>query len=372
MRLEPFEMERLQSTWENRVRYNLSESGVHPMSLGELVEPEVLRDLPLGYPQTNGSVELRERISDLYPGSDAEQIIVTTGTAEANFICILSLIEPGDEAVVMLPNYMQIWGLAGSLGAVVRSFPLRDDRLRWAPDLDQLAQAVNERTRLIAVCNPNNPTGAVLSEDEIREICDLGGRVGAWILADEVYKGAELGDDSSPSFWGRYDRVLVTCGLSKAYGLPGLRIGWVAGPGQKISQLWSYKDYTTVGPGALSERLATVALEPQRRLEILERTRTILKTQFPLLEAWVKGLGEPFHMIPPQAGAIAYLRYDWDINSTRLIDRLREEKSVLLVPGDHFHMDHHVRIGYGGEPETLQKGLALVSELLDTVRSLTP
>jgi aspartate/methionine/tyrosine aminotransferase len=170
MRFELFEMERMQSTYEYQVRYNLSESGVHPMRLSELVTerewPELKEEL-LCYSQTNGTIELREKISDLYPGSDIDNIIVTNGTAEANFISILNLVEPGDEVVVMIPNYMQIWGLTRSLGAEAKRLFLHPER-NWGPDLDELEQLVNEKTRLIAICNPNNPTGAVMNEDDMR------------------------------------------------------------------------------------------------------------------------------------------------------------------------------------------------------------
>ncbi|HZS49650.1 MAG TPA: aminotransferase class I/II-fold pyridoxal phosphate-dependent enzyme [Bryobacterales bacterium] len=164
MRVEPFEMERLQSLWENRVEYNLSESGVHPMSLREVLGDDIsleeFLDQKLGYGQTNGSPQLQESIAELYPSADAENVLVTNGAAEANFLAVCSRIEPGDEIIVMLPNYMQIWGLARALGAQIVPLPLREQH-RWAPDLGQLARAFSRRTRLIAVCNPNNPTGAV-------------------------------------------------------------------------------------------------------------------------------------------------------------------------------------------------------------------
>ena len=368
MRFETFRMERMQSVWENRVRFNLAESGVKPLRLEELLDPAALGDTPLGYPQTSGSEELRELVSDLYPGSDAENVLVTNGTAEANFISVLNLVEPGDDVVVMFPNYMQIWGLARSLKANVKPLPLREEN-NWRPDLDELAGAVSDKTRLIAICNPNNPTGVMARDDDLREICKIAGKVGAWILADEVYTGAELGDEPSATLWGWYDRLLVTCGLSKAYGLPGLRIGWVVGPADHMKELWSYKDYTTIGPGALSEKLARVALEPKKRHQILERTQTILRSQLPLVEQWVEEQRGLFSMVRPQAGAIAYLRYNMDVSSTELITRLREEKSVLVVPGDHFGMDHYVRIGFGYDRENLAKGLELFSELLETIRS---
>ncbi len=361
MKYETFVMERTQSIWEHKVEINLSESGVTPLSLGELLEGRDVLDTRLSYPPTRGTDELRERIADLYAGADSENVVVTTGTAEANYITILALVEPGDEAVVMMPNYMQVWGLARSLGATVKSLDLRED-LAWAPDLDDLRKLVSGKTKLIAVCNPNNPTGAVMSEDTMREIAKIAGGVGAWILADEVYLGAELQGEVSPTFYGWYDRLVVNSGLSKAYGLPGLRIGWMVSDRDMAAKLWSYKDYTTISATTLSDRLAAIALEPARRHQILERTRRILNEQLPILSAFVARHSGHLSWVPPKAGAIAFLHYDWPINSTRLFERIRDEKSVLIVPGDHFERDSYLRIGYGYDPKKLEVGLARVSE----------
>ncbi|HSF14340.1 MAG TPA: aminotransferase class I/II-fold pyridoxal phosphate-dependent enzyme [Vicinamibacteria bacterium] len=363
MKLETFVMERTQSVWENRVEVNLAESGVEPMTLGELVDGANLSDTRLSYPQTNGTEELRDRIADLYPGADADNVVAANGTAEANYVAVTHLVEPGDEVVVMMPNYMQIWGLARSLGARVHKLPLHEEA-SWGPDLDELRRVVNDKTRLIAVCNPNNPTGAVLSEDAMREIAKIAGSVGAYILADEVYQGAELDGELSPTFYGWYDRLIVTSGLSKAYGLPGLRMGWMVADEGTSAKLWSYKDYTTIAPGALSDRLATIALEPGTRQRILERTRGILNRQLPLIDELVERHEGRLSLVPPKAGAIAFVRYDWEINSTVLMERVREEKSLLIVPGDHFDIDSYIRIGYGYDEAKLADGLARLSDFL--------
>ena len=363
MKLETFEMERMQSTWENRVRYNLSESGVHPLRVEDLVDDSIGSAL-LGYPQTNGTRELRELIASLYPGCGPEHVLVTNGAAEANFVCTWNLVGPGDEVVFMVPNYMQIGGFARSLGAEVKPLWLEMSGGRWAPDLDSLERAVSSRTRLIALCNPNNPTGSTLTAEERNTICVIAERAGAWILADEIYQGAELDGRTTPSLWGSYERLVVTCGLSKAYGLPGLRIGWVVSQPEPIADLWRYKDYTTIGPGALSDLLARAALDPNRRPRILERTRRILRDQLPIVEAWARSEGDLFTMVSPRAGAIAYLRYHRDVDSLDLFTRLRDEKSVLVVPGAHFGMEHFLRIGFGGERSHLETGLSLISEVL--------
>lgn len=366
MKFEPFVMERTQSIWEHQVEINLAESGVEPLVLGELLDGGSADNTRLGYPQTNGTEELRDAISELYPGTDADNIVVTNGTAEANYISVITTLEPGDEAIVMLPNYMQVWGLARNLGAKVIPLPLHEEQ-GWAVDPDELKKLVTDKTKLIALCNPNNPTGAVMSDNTMRELAKIAGRIGAWILADEVYLGAELHGDNSSTYWGWYDRLVVTAGLSKAYALPGLRIGWAVSDRETIEQLWSRKDYTSIAVGALSDRLARLALEPARRTKILERTRKILNDQLPLVTSFVERHGNRISWVPPQAGAIAYVRYAWDINSTELMVKLRDEKGVFVVPGDHFDMDHYLRIGYGYDKEELEKGLARCSEFLETL-----
>ena len=368
MLIEPFRMERMQSEWENRVAHNLSESGVHPMTVGELLDPAEVQALAgerLLYVQSNGSDALRSAIAAQYPGAGPENVVVTNGTAEANYISAWRLVEPGDEVVMVLPNYMQTWGVVRSWGATIVPCPLREE-LSWGLDLDDLRRAVSPRTKLIIVCNPNNPTGSILSPDAMQEMAAIAARAEAWILADEVYRGAERGEQESPSFWGLHDRLLVTCGMSKAYGLPGLRIGWVVGPKDLIAQLWGRKDYLTISPGALSDVLARKALSPDVRPRILERTRAILRRNYPVVETWARAR-RGVRLVPPRAGAIAYLSYPWRVNSTALVERLRDQHGVLIVPGDHFGMDGYLRIGFGNEPEDLQAGLDRMSGPLDAL-----
>jgi aspartate/methionine/tyrosine aminotransferase len=364
----PFALERMMSKWENLVEYNLSESGVHPLTVRELVgDPglaEELLNTELNYPQTNGIVELREHIAALYPGATPDNVLVTVGCAEANFITVQAILGPGDELVVMLPNYMQIWGIGHNYGFRVKPFHLQAER-GWAPDLDELNEAVSAKTRLIAVCNPNNPTGHILAQEDMDGIVAAAERVGAWLLADEVYSGAErLTDTQTPSFWGRYDRVLAMGSMSKAYGLPGLRIGWVVGPADTVDDIWARHEYTTISTTVLANKLAALALSPEVRPRLIQRTRDYLRRGFPILDGWLESHEGTFTVVPPQAAAIAFARYHLDVNSTEFIDRLMREKSVLIVPGDHFGMDHYLRISFGLPPDYLRAGLDRIHELI--------
>lgn len=367
MKIERFEMERFQSTWENSVGYNLSESGIHPITLAGLVDhtwvQEVLAHEPIGYGFTNGSPQLRAEIAGLYHAAGAEHVLVTCGTAEANFLITWALLEPGDDVVVMLPNYMQIPLLVRGWGAELTPWWLRESA-RWAPDLDELERLVTSKTKAIFVCNPNNPTGAVLSVEAMNAVCAAADRAGAWVVADEVYRGAERDGHLTASFWGRYPRVIVTGGLSKAYGLPGLRIGWVVAPHEITDRLWSYHDFTTIAPSVLSGHLAVMALTPRTRQRLMARTRSILSENYEVVSHWIAELEGRVSCIPPQAGAIAFLRYQAQVKSTDLVTRLRKEHSVLVVPGDHFQMDGHLRIGFGVEKRMLDEGLRRTGDLL--------
>ncbi|NOZ60989.1 MAG: aminotransferase class I/II-fold pyridoxal phosphate-dependent enzyme [Calditrichaeota bacterium] len=368
MKIVPFEMERYQSLWENIVDFNLSESGVHPLQLNELISHEELAklvELPLGYNQTNGSEKLRELIAKFYPNANEENVLVTTGSAEANFLSSLYLLESGDEIALMLPNYMQIWGLAKSLGANVKPFHLRPNKTRWEIDWDEFLQVVTEKTKLIAVCHPNNPTGARLQEAEIERILEKAASVGAWVLSDEVYRGSERDEELSLSLYGSYDRVIVSGGLSKAFGLPGLRIGWVVGPKKIVNQLWGDKDYTTISPNTLSDRIAQIALQPAKRDKIFQRARSLIRKNFQILENWLQEKVGLFQWIPPEATAVTLVQHNLPVSSNEFVTKLRDEKSVLIVPGEQFLMpEDYLRIGFGTETEKLTAALNLVSEFI--------
>jgi len=206
------------------------------------------------------------------------------------------------------------------------------------------------------VTNPGNPTGHRLSSAARHAIIKAAGEAGAWLLADEVYQGAERDGHTTSSFWGSYDRLLVVNGMSKAYGLPGLRIGWMVASREVIQNAWARQDYTVIGPSPASDYLARCAI--QARPKILERTRGILKANYPILEGWLGGFKDLFDWKPPEAGAICTVRFRHQLETLELVERIRADRSVLLVPGEHFGMPPgFLRIGFGNEAPELQAAL---------------
>ena len=369
MVFNPFTLEQFLSEYEHSVDFNYSESGVHPVKLGELLayadkDVNELEDVLLNYPEVNGEHELRERIASLYPGATAENVLVTVGASEANLLAATTLLSPGDEIIAFRPTYLQFGGTARNMGVTVKTIDLIEEN-QWRINQDQLAEHVSSKTKVISVVNPNNPTGSILTEDEIEALIAAAERAGAWILADEVYAGTEHNQASiTKTLYGRYDKVLAVNSLSKAYGLPGLRCGWLVGPEDLIQALWRRHEYAVVSATMISNKLATIALDSTVRLKLIDRTRSLIQNGFGTLEAYLHVHPGVFTYVPPKASALSFVRYNLPVNSTAFCHRLREEKSVLMVPGDCFGMDHHLRISSALPTSYLKTGFERLNELV--------
>jgi aspartate/methionine/tyrosine aminotransferase len=358
----PFELERWQSRWEHRVKYNLSESGVDPFTTSGLLAldgrtPDTLLDMSLGYAQGNGSDELRDGVANLYNDARRENVVITTGSAEANFLICWALIQPGDEVAILMPSYMQTWGIVQNLGATVKDIPLRHEN-GWEPLTEDIENAIGPKTKLVVVTNPNNPTGHILDPSTLETIVRCASAVGAWVLADEVYQGAELSGETTESLRGSYEKILVTSSLSKAYGLPGLRIGWVVGPTDFIENIWERHDYTVICPTPTGDHLAQIAIN--RREEVLTRTRTILRSNYALLKDWLNGLDGLLDWTPTEAGAICLVQYKAGPEPDALAEELRVQHNILIVPGNHFKMGRYIRIGIGNAASELEEALGIL------------
>jgi aspartate/methionine/tyrosine aminotransferase len=369
MSFAPFALERWQSTWEHRVRINLSESGVYALSAAELLAlagdpPDDLLDTPLGYGQSDGSDPLRAEIARLYPGATPAHVTVTVGSAEANFSTCWTLFRDARRVVVLAPTYMQIWGLAQNFGLTVVPIWLQPDR-DWQPNVDEIVRAITPDTDVVVVTDPNNPTGCILGDLPREAIIARSRDAGAWLLVDEVYRGAERSGVTTPTWWGAWERTVIVNGLSKAYGLPGLRIGWIVSPPRLRRRLLERHDYTVIGAGPLADHLGVRAVRHRDR--IFARTRGILNTNWPVLERWLRSFGARLAWRAPDCGAICFVRLEGGPPTLELVERVRAEQDILLVPGDHFEMPGFLRLGFGNRTEQLEDALATLTPVFRTL-----
>jgi aspartate/methionine/tyrosine aminotransferase len=367
VKVVPFDMVRMQCAYERAVDYDLSGSGIPSPRLDQIIdtedsEREMLSERQ-GYPLAGGSPSLKSRIASMYRGASPENVMVTNGATEANFVGAWRLFEKDDEIVIVVPNYLQTWNIAKSWGLKVKPLQLREEG-GWQFDPEDLKSIVTGKTKAIQLCNPNNPTGAVLAEEQRKTLLDVARDIGAWILSDEVYIGAEIEGDRTESLWGGYERTLITNGLCKSYALPGLRIGWLVGAPEMLTELTGYRDYLTLTHSMPSDYIARVVLEPERRERILAQNQAFIRESHRNLSDWVGSHESPFTYEPPAAGPMCFARYSASVGSVDFATRLQGERSVLVVPGAQLGMEGYLRIATGVPREYLHAGLDRLSDLL--------
>ncbi len=364
MNFQNFELEYFQSQFERTVEYNLADSSVKCANVSDLLAGEnaaQLTTLPLYYPEVNGTTLLRERIAALYPNAGPANVLVTVGAAQANWMICATFLEPGDEVIVISPGYRQVWGLAKNLGCRVREVQLHPEN-GWRLDLDELERLAGTKTKLISIVNPNNPTGSILSPQEMQRIVSICNRTGAWLHADEVYRGTELAGPETPSFWGMYDRVICVNSLSKAYGLAGLRIGWALAAPQMIEELWRRHEYAVIAASGPSMALAEIALRSDKRQMLLDRQKQLSREGHRILREWIAGQNERLSVRDAIATSIAFVRCHFDMDSVTLANHIRQKASVLVAPGAYLGTEHYLRITVGYEPEKVKAALSRIAD----------
>jgi aspartate/methionine/tyrosine aminotransferase len=372
MKIEAFLVEQWLNKYEHEVEYNLSETCVEPFKIGEflkLVDNECffrdIWDMQLTYGFIPGSIGLRTGIANLYKGLGPENILICGGAIGANFLVLYSLVEPGDKVISIFPTYQQLFSVAKCFGANVSLLKLRmeDD---WLPNSNELLKLVKKDTKLIIINNPNNPTGSLIEEAQLKEICEIAEESGSYLMSDESYRGIYVDPkDSVSSVVELYDKGIATGSFSKPFSLTGLRLGWVAAKEQIIKECEIRRDYTTISNSMIADALASLAMQNVNR--IIKRNQKIVETNFKILSNWVDN--EPLiDWVPPKASSVAFLKYDIPMESEKLCLQLMKEKDVLLVPGTCFEMDGFLRIGWGGNSEILKEGLSRVKEFLNDYR----
>jgi aspartate/methionine/tyrosine aminotransferase len=368
MHIRKFAVETWMNAHETRCEWNLAETCVASLTVQELLDLagkgnsglEDLLPMRLIYGAIEGSERLREAIASLYETKSASDVLVTHGAIGANALVYQALVGPGDVVVSVLPTYQQHYSIPESLGAEVRPLWLRAEG-GFLPDLDRLRELARG-AKLIALTNPNNPTGALIDRSMLEEIVAIARGAGAWLLADEVYRGVDQeGDGFTASLADLYEKGISTGSMSKAYALAGLRLGWIVAPTEVLSAAMIHRDYNTISVSMIDDHLAALALEARDR--VLARSRDITLGNLAILSDWVAA--EPLiSWVRPRSGTTALLGYGLDMSSVEFCSRLLDGTGVLLVPGSAFDMDGHVRIGYANAPDILREGLARISTFL--------
>lgn len=370
MKIRPFAVEQWMNDYEETCRHNLAETCVRSLTTGELLQmsgrrEEILAELddtPLTYGPIAGSPRLRGLVAGLYESRGPDNVLITHGAIGANALVHATLVEPADHIVAVVPTYQQHYSIPDSYGARVTQLPLREES-GWLPDLDELDRLVSADTKLIAVNNPNNPTGALIDEAGLARIVKIAERVGAWVLCDEVYRGVDqYGDGFTASIADLYELGISTGSMSKPYSLAGLRLGWIVGPTRLLAEVATHRDYTTISVGRVDDLLACVALE--NKDAVLARSHQITRTNLAILDEWVTGRDDITY-VKPASGTTALLRYNAPIGSYEFCTRLLGETGVMFTPGAAFGIEHTVRIGFADDTETLCTGLELVGQFLD-------
>ncbi len=372
MHIEPFKVEIWMNEWETQCDHNLAETCVESITVDELLKLSGRNDTSLAellpmkmtYGDIEGSMRLRQAVCELYEGQEAENITITHGTIGANMLVHRTLVSRDDHVVSIVPTYQQHYSIPQSIGADVELLQLKAED-GFLPDLNKLRSMVTEKTRMIALTNPNNPTGALIDRPMLEEIASIARASNAWILCDEVYRGtAQDGNGMSSSIADIYEKGISTASMSKAFSLAGLRLGWIAAPKELHEAIMIQRDYDTISVGMINDHLSAMALENKEA--VLERSHTITRRNLKILDDWVHS-EKRVDWVKPRAGTTAMLKIELPMSAREFCLKLIQDKGVLLMPGDAFDMEGYVRIGFANNTEVLKIGLAKISELLEAL-----
>ena len=369
MHITPFAVEIWMNEWETKCAFNLAETCVESLTIAELLtlagrneaDLSALLPLKMTYGDITGSERLRSAVATLYDRQTPQDVIITHGTIGANMLVHKALVERDDHVVAIVPSYQQHYSIPASIGAKVQTLTLRPED-HWLPDLEALRAMITPRTKLIALTNPNNPTGALIDRPMLEQIVEIARAADAYILCDEVYRGIDQeGDGTTASIADLYDKGISTAGMSKAFSLAGLRLGWVAAPPEVIEAVLVHRDYDTISVGRIDDYFATMALENHTR--VLARSQQITRGNLAMLEAWVEA--EPkLSWVKPRSGTTTLVKIDLPMSSRAFCVALLQETGVMFTPGDAFDMEGYVRIGFANTPDILREGLRLTSGFL--------
>lgn len=368
MKIKPFKVEQWMNEYEMDAVYNIAETCVDSISLEDLVQItgidseeffKQISEKKLTYGYITGNPRLKSALAGLYRGLNVDDILTTNGGIGANNLVLQALVDNGDKIVSIIPTYQQLYSIPESIGAQVSIVYLSKEN-NYLPDMGLLEKLVDENTKVIALNNPNNPTGAIIPEKLMLQIVDLARRYDAYVLCDEVYRGLSQDGSYQSSIADLYEKGVGTSSMSKVFSLAGLRLGWIATKNNELmKKLESHRDYSIISCGMIDEIIAAVALENKEKL--LDRNLGIIKKNLEILDNWIKEHPK-FSYVKPKAGTTALIYYDFDIDSYDFCIGLMEHSKTILTPGDCFEYEKSFRIGYASSTEVLVDGLAMLED----------
>lgn len=376
MKIKDFGVEMWMNKYENHCKYNLAETCVESVTVEELLKIagvedsfyDDLKKMKLTYGAIEGSDRLRKAIAALYKNVSTDNITVTHGTIGANALSIITLVSRGDRVISVLPTYQQHYSIPEAIGADIQILRLREEN-NWLPDLDELRRLATPETKLICINNPNNPTGAVMDEDYLKQIVEIARSCDAYLLCDEAYRGLthiyNYPENFTTSVVDLYDKGISTASTSKTFSAAGLRTGWVAGPEDFIEKVNRQRDYHIISVGMIDDLLSSLLLENKEK--VLERNLKIVKEDEAILNEWLEK--EPLmHCTKPAGGTTVFLKYDVDMSSVDFCEKLLKKTGVMLLPGSALDVEGYLRLGYCNTPSIVRAGLEQVSRFLDDYR----
>lgn len=374
MYVKDFKLEQWLNPRVDSAKYNLGASCVRAFTLEELFEfigedmNEFLKELQkmsLHYGHFFGLDRLLKALSNLYQEATPDMVLTTHGGTGANNMVITELVEPTDNVIAIVPNYQQHYSLPESLGAEVRYLELKEEN-GYLPDLNELRSLVDGNTKMITLSNPNNPTGAFIEEEMLKEISGIAESVDAYVLCDEIYRG--LGDGYMTSIVDVYHKGIATSSTSKVFSMAGTRVGWIVTRDKETyDRLENRRSYDTICGGVFDELLTAIALEHYDK--ILERSKDLVDESKMVFDKWIET--QPYLSCNYEAlGTTAFIKYDFDIPSDELCADILEKTGVLLCYGDCFEIPYSFRLGYSfGDPKLLEEGLKVLGDYLADLKT---
>lgn len=352
MHIRPFIMEEWYKKYRPFVTYNLADSGVRDLTVGEIFElcnedTEILNQIKLEYKDSRGSEELREAISQTYISVKPENILVTTTTSEALFIVFNEILNAGDTVIIEFPAFQSLYEIPRALGCNVKFLELKPEE-GYLPNISQFKKLIDTKTKLIVINNPHNPTGSTLSSEELLKIWEIAESRGAYLLADEHYRFLPLdGTGIVPSMVDLDDKVIGAGSITKCFGMIGLRMGWLIGPQELLQRCRHYKDYLTHVLSPISDFISTMVIK--NREVVLKKNIQMMRKNVNVFESFISHYNDILSWVPPKGGAVCFPKYNLDISSDQFCKGLIDQENVFLLPGSCFEKEGFFRMCLGVE-----------------------